>query len=337
MSDDRKAFATTATPATATGPEASDDCGTSKWVILVHGGAGDLTAERAPMHAAGCALAAEVGAQVLRSGGHALDAVEAAVRALEDDPHFNAGTGAALNEEGEVELDASIMDGIGLRAGSVAVLPPFKNPIAIARAVLEEGRHVMYAGEGAARFAKSLNFTPSTQEAMRTEQAVEKWKQARAARLDWGGPNSAGTVGAVARDAWGHVAAATSTGGTTDKRVGRVGDTPIIGGGTYADDLLGACSTTGHGESFIRTAFAARAVGMLGTAPTAVSPEGTFAKRVLALLRMMTERTGGDGGAILVDRAGRAAWARNTKSLSWAIVRRAEGVTDDQEQRESGA
>lgn len=274
----------------------------ARWVILVHGGAGDVPEARRPLHAEGCAHAAAAGAEVLRAGGTALDAAEAAVRVLEDDPLFNAGTGACLNEDGLIELDASIMDGTG-RAGAVGAMPPFKNAISIARAALEDGRHVMYAAHGAARFAMSKGFARATVEDLRTEAAFERWKEVRDGRAKdkgWAG----GTVGAVARDASGHVAAATSTGGMTDKAAGRVGDSPIIGAGTYADDAVGACSTTGHGESFIRTVFASRA--------TVESLTGD--------LERMTERTGGRGGAIVVSSDGRAAWARNTPTMSYAIV-----------------
>lgn len=284
----------------------------SRWALVVHGGAGDVPEARRPVHAAGCAKAAEAGAAVLRKGGSALDAVEAAVRALEDDPIFNAGTGACLNEAGDIELDASIMDG-ALRGGGVAALPPFKNPIAIARAVLESGRHVLYAAEGAARFAESKGFSRARREDLATEAALQRWKDVRSgkeAQKGWAG----GTVGAVARDAHGHVAAATSTGGMTDKAVGRVGDSPILGAGTWADDALGAASTTGIGESFMRTAFAARVVEALATS-------GVPEAHAHAMLRSMSARVGGHGGVILVDPRGRIAWARNTPTMSWAVVR----------------
>jgi beta-aspartyl-peptidase (threonine type) len=277
-------------------------------VILVHGGAGDIAEERIADHAAGCARAAERGAEVLRSGGSALDAVQAAVIALEDDPRFNAGTGACLNEEGTIELDASIMDG-SLRAGAVAAMKPFKNPIAIARAVLEDGRHVLYAAEGAARFAEAHGFAAADPASMITEAARDKWRDLRSGKTTekgWAG----GTVGAVARDANGHVAAATSTGGMVDKAVGRVGDSPLVGAGTWADDGLGAVSTTGHGESFIRTAFAARLLEGV---------TGTLDEHALARLRAMNERVGGTGGVILVDHEGRAAYARITRTMSFAL------------------
>jgi len=218
----------------------------ARWVILVHGGAGDIPEDRVKLHAEGCARAAEVGAAVLRGGGNALDAVQAAAVALEDDPRFNAGTGACLNHDGAIELDAAIMDG-SLRAGAVAALPPFKNPINVARAVLEEGRHVMYAADGAARFARAHGFSPVTAESLTTEWARKRWLEVHSGKTELNG--RAGTIGAVARDSHGHVAAATSTGGMVDKAVGRVGDSPVIGAGTYADDMLGAVSTTGQGES----------------------------------------------------------------------------------------
>ncbi|MGZ3452639.1 MAG: isoaspartyl peptidase/L-asparaginase family protein [Polyangiales bacterium] len=291
--------------------------GPARWVILVHGGAGDIPAEKVQDHAAGCARAADMGAKVLREGGSAIDAVQAAVVALEDDPRFNAGTGACLNEEGAIELDASIMDG-ALRAGAVAAMPPFKNPIAIARAVLEAGRHVLYAADGAARFARAHGFAPARPEEMITEAARKKWQDLRAGKTTekgWAG----GTVGAVAKDAQGHVAAATSTGGMVDKAVGRVGDSPIVGAGTWADDLLGAVSTTGHGESFMRTAFSARLFDGV-TDPLDV--------HAAARLEAMHARVGGTGGVILVDREGRAAWARITRTMSWALVN-SEGATED--------
>lgn len=283
----------------------------SDWAILVHGGAGDVPAERRTIHAEGCARAAEAGAAILRAGGSALDAVEAAVRVMEDDPSFNAGTGACLNEDGLIELDASIMDGTTWRAGGVAAMPPFKNPIAIARAALEDGRHVLYAAHGAARFAMSKGFVRSTVEEMRTEAAYERWKQLRdgkVAEKGWAG----GTVGAVARDRSGRVAAATSTGGMFDKAAGRVGDSPVIGAGTWADDAHGAASTTGHGEAFMRTAFSVRVVEALGDVPLAT---------VSQMLAQMNEKIGSRGGVIVVDRSGRAVWARNTLTMSWGLVR----------------
>ena len=283
----------------------------ARWVILVHGGAGNVPVERRSLHEQGCARAAEAGAAILRASGSALDAVEAAVRALEDDPLFNAGTGACLNEDGVIELDAAIMDGATARAGAVAAMPPFKNAISIARAAMEDGRHLMYAAHGAARFAMQKGFARATVEDLRTEAALQRWTELREGRANekgWAG----GTVGAVARDEAGHVAAATSTGGMMDKAAGRVGDSPIIGAGTFADDAFGAASTTGHGEAFIRTVFAARVVEHLS---------GETGANIARDLERMKALTGGDGGVIVIDRDGRAAWARNTATMSFAVVR----------------
>lgn len=218
--------------------------------ILVHGGAGHVLEERRPLHVEGCRRAARLGAEVLRSGGSALDAVELAVRALEDDPIFNAGTGACLNEDGRVELDASIMEGRDRSAGAVCALPGLAAPLAIARAALEDGRHVLYAAEGAARFAVERGFRPVEEAALVTDAARAALEATLAGKASIGWAGS--TVGAVARDAQGVCAAATSTGGTVGKRAGRVGDSPIIGAGTYADDEAGAVSTTGDGEGMIR-------------------------------------------------------------------------------------
>jgi L-asparaginase / beta-aspartyl-peptidase len=281
------------------------------WTILVHGGAGDgpsgASGPKATDFHASCTRAIEEGAAALRKGGSALDAVERAVRALEDDPLFNAGTGACLNEAGLVELDASIMEGASLRAGGVCALPPFRNPIAIARAALEDGRHVLYAGEGAAAFAIERGFERVTSEAMTTEQARKRWLAVREALATEAG---GGTVGAVARDSRGNVAAATSTGGLVNKRVGRVGDSPILGGGTYADNDGGACSATGHGESFMRLAMAKSATDLLRAR---VHPEDA----ARAVVRTLASRLKASGGVILVDRSGRVGWARNTGTMPW--------------------
>ncbi len=279
------------------------------WSVLVHGGAGDVPSARAEVHVEGCRLAALAAADVLRAGGSALDAVERAVVVLEDDPSFNAGTGACLNEEGLIELDAAIMEGAGLRAGGVCALPPFANPIAIARAVLEDGRHVLYAGEGAARFAIERGFVRATSEAMTTELARARWSEVRAKAAGGGG----GTVGAVARDARGTVAAATSTGGRVDKRVGRVGDSPVPGAGTYADDDAGACSATGAGEAILRVGLARGAADLMRAG---VHPE----EAARAAIRAMGSRVGGTGRLIVVDRTGRLGLARNTRTLTWAAA-----------------
>lgn len=281
------------------------------WGVIVHGGAGDVAAERVALHVEGCRAAAQVAADVLSAGGSALDAVQRAVLTMEDNPVFNAGTGACLNEEGLIELDAAIMEGTALRAGGVCALPPFQNPIAIARAVLDQGRHVLLAGEGAARFAVAQGFTRSTSEAMTTDVARARWKAVREALERPGG--GGGTVGAVARDARGGVAAATSTGGRINKQVGRVGDSSIPGAGNYADDDGGACSATGDGEAVLRIGLAKRAVDLMALR---THPE----EAARSVIRQLAARVQGTGGVILIDRAARLGFARNTRTMTWAAA-----------------
>ena len=267
-------------------------------VILVHGGAGvinkaDLTSEREARYRAGLEAARDAGYAVLERGGTSLDAVTAAVRSLEDDPYFNAGRGAVLNHDGVAELDASIMDGKTLAAGAVAGLKHVKNPIELARAVMEKSPHVMLMGPGAEEFAleQGLALVPNSyfrtdervrqleralkeekEKALRTSGAMNSARSVgprRSATIDRAAAVAAGdesfeaapigtsgTVGAVALDRFGNLAAATSTGGLTAKRAGRIGDSPIIGAGTYADNKSCAVSSTGDGEFFIRAVVA---------------------------------------------------------------------------------
>ncbi len=279
------------------------------WSILVHGGAGDVPLNVLADHVQGCRVAASEAARVLQGGGSALNAAQRAVEILEDDPHFNAGTGACLNADGRLELDAAIMEGTLLRAGAVAAIPPFQHPIAIARTILNEGGHVMYAGEGAERFALARGFARAPDDALITDTARERWEMVR----EGGAAEGWGTVGAVARDRHGTVVAATSTGGKINKAPGRIGDTPILGAGTYADDEAGACSNTGDGEAVMRLCLAKTACEWMrvGMHPVDVAR---------AAVRMMLARTGGKGGIILVDRAGRLGFARTTRTMTWAAA-----------------
>lgn len=265
--------------------------------------------DRVARHVEGCRAAAGLAAQVLRAGGTALDAVEQAVMVMEDDPCFNAGTGASLNADGFIELDAALMEGRHLRAGAVCALPPFFHPVAIARKILEEGGHVLYAAGGAARFALEHGFAAATAEAMTTQAARERWE----ARPMGTSPAEPGTVGAVARDATGSVAAATSTGGLANKRPGRVGDSPLLGAGTYADDDSGAGSATGLGEAIMRVLLAKTAID---TMRGRIHPEDA----ARAVIGSMTRRIGGAGGIILADKAGRLGLARNTATMTWAAA-----------------
>lgn len=282
-----------------------------EWSVLVHGGAGNLAADRAEAHAEGCAAAVRAAEAVLSGGGAAIDAVQVAVETLEDDPRFNAGTGGSLNRAGRLELDASIMEGELLRAGAVGALPPHRNPIRVARAVLEEGAHVLYAGAGAAEFARRAGFEPTDASEMITDAAKKHLETVLTAgeAKSWAG----GTVGAVARDSAGHVAAATSTGGTSGKHPGRVGDTPIIGAGTYADNARGAASATGYGEGILRVNLASAALAAVdsGESPERAARDG---------LKVMADRVGATGGLILVGANGELGWARSTATMSWAAT-----------------
>ncbi|HVW27477.1 MAG TPA: isoaspartyl peptidase/L-asparaginase [Polyangiaceae bacterium] len=274
--------------------------------VLVHGGAGARDDDGDDSD--GCVLAAERAFAILDAGGTALDAVQAAVVSLEDDPRFNAGVGAALTEDGEVELDAAIMDGNDLRAGAVCALRNHRNAIRVARAVLDEGRHVFYASEGARAFARLSRIEEVDPASLVTEKAKE-----RLARLLSGAaPRDAGnTVGAVARDTRGNVAAATSTGGVTGKRRGRVGDSPVIGAGTHAENGSGAASATGRGEAILRLTLAFRA--------TLSMRQGHLPEQAArATLTELLDRLGGTGGIILVDTSGRLGMARSTDSMPWA-------------------
>jgi L-asparaginase / beta-aspartyl-peptidase len=278
--------------------------------ILVHGGAGDAAGNRLDAQVAGCQDAANAARVMLEQGASALDAVQRAVALLEDDPRFNAGTGGALTCLGTLELDAAIMDGTSLRAGAVCGLPPFKNPIDVARAVLDDARHVLFCGEGAAEFARSKGFQPVDPSRMITDAARESLARTLAHNsANW----AAGTVGAVARDKAGRLAAATSTGGIMGKQPGRVGDSPLLGAGTYADDARGAASATGQGEGIMRVTLAARVIAAIGTgeSPADACFEG---------LSFMKQRVAATGGMIAVDKDGRLGWARSTPSMAYAVT-----------------
>ena len=228
-----------------------------------------------------------------------------AVVELEDDPVFNAGVGSCLNQEGNVEVDASLVEGTTFRAGAVGAVRTVRNPILLARAVMEGGRHVFLVADGAERFARQQGFPVATRAELVTERQLQRWQAAQTA----GEP---GTVGAVALDRAGHLAAATSTGGIFNKLPGRVGDSAVIGAGTYADDSLGAGSATGEGEAIIRATLTKTAVELLrdGRDPTQV------AQSAIALLH---KRTQGEAGVVLLDALGRVGYAYNTPAMSLAF------------------
>jgi beta-aspartyl-peptidase (threonine type) len=284
------------------------------WSLAIHGGAGVITrdrlddARRTEIEAAlGAAL--DAGSRVLASGGSALDAVEAAVTLLEDDPHFNAGRGATFTYDGKIELDAAIMDGRTRAAGAVAGVATVRNPVLLAREVMEQGPHVFLAGAGAERFAREYGLEAVDPAWFETPERRRQLEEFRARKDGWFDASvKYGTVGAVARDSAGHLAAATSTGGLTGKRWGRIGDSPVIGAGTYADDRACAVSATGAGEYFIR-AGAAHAicdrVRLLGESVQAA------ADAVIAEVGEL----GGEGGVIVAGADGTTAFSFSTPGM----------------------
>jgi L-asparaginase / beta-aspartyl-peptidase len=291
------------------------------YAIAIHGGAGavpraTLSPQREQRYRAGLEAALDGGYGVLERGGSSLDAVTEAVRILEDDPMFNAGRGAALTREGAAELDAAIMDGRNLRAGAVASVRHVRNPVELARRVMEKSRHVLLVGPGAEEFALEEGMALVANHYFRTpERQMQLEAEQRGERVsDLVPPSRAsepakGTVGAVACDAQGHLAAATSTGGMTNKRPGRVGDSPIIGAGTYAKDGVCAVSATGHGEYFIRAVAAHHVCA-------AVEYRGlTLAQAIAELLHDILKGLGGDGGLIGVDRGGHIVMDFSTEGM----------------------
>jgi beta-aspartyl-peptidase (threonine type) len=283
--------------------------------LVIHGGAGtmpraEMTAEREAQYREGLATALDAGYTVLDKGGTALDAVSTVVRLLEDNPLFNAGKGAVLTHDGYAELDASIMEGRGLRAGAVTGLRHIQHPVDLARAVMEKSPHVMLSGAGAEEFALTLGFAmlPNSwfvTPARRTQ--LEQELQGRVARAY--DPPALGTVGAVALDRNGDLAAATSTGGLTNKRYGRIGDSPIIGAGTYANNGSCAVSATGSGEYFIRSVVAHDICALVQYRgwPLLKAAQEVVQRKLVAM--------GGDGGIIALDPAGNVAMEFNSEGM----------------------
>jgi len=284
------------------------------WTLVIHGGAGvierrRLAAEKDREIRSALDHALATGAAILERGGEAIDAVEAAVRELEDNPNFNAGCGAVFTFEGGIEHDSAIMDGRDRSAGAVTGVTRTRHPVSLARAVMEKSPHVLLRGIGADEFAieQGLEQVPNAWfETPERRRQLEEMKARGGSAFDF--DLKYGTVGAVARDAHGHLAAATSTGGLTGKRWGRVGDSPVIGAGTYADNRSCAVSATGWGEYFIRVGVAHEICARLrlgDEAPQAV------ADAVMDEVKQL----GGDGGVILVTPTGEALFSFNTSGM----------------------
>lgn len=285
-----------------------------KWGLVIHGGAGamdrakmDPDKEAATRAALDQALTA--GAAVLSEGGSAVDAVEAAVIILEDDPNFNAGRGAVLTYEGGFSLDAAIMDGKDRKAGAIAGTKIAKNPIKAARKVMTDGTHVLLSGAGADEFITEMGLETASQDYFETPERRRQLEELKAKNVGWFDVDvKYGTVGAVALDTNGHLAAATSTGGLTGKRWGRIGDSPLIGAGTYADDRSCAVSATGAGEFFIRETVAHEICARVRMKGEKIVPA---ASAVLEDVKQL----GGSGGVIVIAPDGQIGWSFNTPAM----------------------
>ena len=288
-----------------------------EWRLVIHGGAGvilreNLSQEMEAAYTAALNEALEAGAGVLSSGGEAIDAVEAAVLVMEDNPLFNAGHGAVFTAQARHELDAAIMDGRDRNAGAVAGVMRVKNPIRAARAVMDKSEHVMFAGTGADDFAETQGLDMVDNTYFDTEwrrQALERVLEDRARTA----ADRHGTVGAVAIDTNGNLAAATTTGGMTAKAAGRVGDTPLIGAATYAENGVCAVSATGHGEYFIRVGVAKTICDRVKLAGEPIAIAAGVALDEVATL-------GGDGGVIVIDGAGTPAFVFNSAGMYRGVI-----------------
>ena len=300
-----------------------------KPALIVHGGAWDIPDEAVDACKSGSHRALSAGWSILRRGGSALDAIEAAIIVLEDDPVFDAGFGSHLNFDGHVECDAMVMNGATLRAGAAAALQRVKNPIRVARKILENCPHMMLVAGGAERFAKEQGIKLCKPEELVSEAEREAWMKCKtdkhAAEHHRG--HEQGTVGAVALDAAGKLFAATSTGGTCCKLPGRVGDSPLIGCGCYADSEAGGVSCTGNGEAIMKVVMAKTAVDFLrhpatcmDTPPNISCGTSTASLAAREAVHLLAKRTLGTGGLILLDRAGNPGFAFNTPRMACGYV-----------------
>ncbi len=276
--------------------------------MIVHGGAWDIPDEEVEAHKRGCRRALLAGWEILQAGGNALDAVERAIVVMEDDPTFDAGVGSFLNAEGAVELDAGLMDGRDLNAGAVMAVSTIKNPIVLAHRVLAS-EYVYIVGPGASRFAREVGLEECPPEELIVERERKRWEERSGTPWDIFGR---GTVGAVALDRQGNIAAGTSTGGSPFKPPGRVGDSPLVGCGYYADNTAGAASSTGHGEAIIKINMAKSAVDFLRQMSAQDAAQ--------AAIRLLAERLDSRGGLILVDKEGEVGYAFNTPRMARACL-----------------
>jgi beta-aspartyl-peptidase (threonine type) len=266
------------------------------WAIIVHGGAKTIRADRQAANRKGCLAAVAAGQAVLETGGSAVDAVVAAITVLEDDPTFNAGYGSVLNSDGEVELDAALMDGATLDVGAVAALAGVRNPIAVCKSLLREAP-VLLVGEGALRYARERGASLCDPADLRADEIIAD--------------EACDTVGCVACDTAGDIAAGTSTGGLSGVRPGRVGDSPIPGAGLYADNAVGGVSFSGEGESILRLALASRLMAAMASTDAAQAAQFAIAQM---------PRVGGEAGCIVLGPGGQPAFAHNSGHFAVALA-----------------
>ncbi len=300
--------------------------GKENYALAIHGGAGNITVEsmtpeKQKIYSDSLNRALEIGDSILLNGGSSLDAVEACIRFLEDCPLFNAGKGAVFTAEGKNELDASIMNGATHQAGSVAGITTVRHPISAARKVMENSPHVMLTGKGAELFAKELGLEIVDPSYFRTEQRWNDFEKAKA-RMDsiQKAEGKHGTVGCVALDKKGNLAAGTSTGGMMMKKYGRVGDSPIIGAGTYADNESCAISATGHGEFFIRNVVAYDISALMKYKEMSLNEAATY------VIQSKLKEQGGNGGIIGIDRNGNIAMVFNTSGMFRGWLKSENGI-----------
>jgi len=296
--------------------------------IIVHGGAWDIPDGLLEAHRSGCSEALNVGWEILRGGGSSEEAVEKTIIVLENDPVFDAGRGSHLNQQGEIELDASIMNGTTFRCGAVAAVKNIKNPISLARKIMDESEHILLVGNGAVRFALEHGIKKCKQDHLLVGRELERWKEfqkrtprhgatreqfRRKPRSDRG-RSASDTVGVVALDRNGVICAGTSTGGTPNKYPGRVGDSPLIGCGTYADSTIGGVSTTGWGEAMIKVVLAKTVIDLMDLNhgnPQVAADRG---------IEILKRKADGDGGVIVLTPKGKFGVAFNTPRMARAYM-----------------
>ena len=309
----------------------SQEIKTHKYALVIHGGAGwikrdAITPEKDAAYRASLNKALDIGVAILEKGGSSLDAVESVIRFMENDSLYNSGKGAVYANNEMNELDASIMDGANQKAGAVAGVTIIKNPITAARAVMERSEHVLLARDGAEAFALAHNLETVDPSYFRTDKQLKNVQRVKQEERDdssiegFSSDGKYGTVGAVALDEYGHIAAGTSTGGMTNKKFGRIGDSPIIAAGTYADDNIGGVSCTGHGEFFIRYAVAYDLMAKMKYQAETIhsAAEQIIMKELPAV--------GGSGGLIALDPSGHVAMSFNTPGMFRAYARPNERV-----------